>query len=299
METMHRVVVYAHYDRDNVIDDYSVEQIKELSTVASVIFVSTSCLPLIEEQKISLYTKKVICRENVGYDFLSYRTGYEEALKLGLRIDELVLCNDSVYGPFTPLVPFFSRAEHKRCDFWGVTSSRINGWHLQSYFLVFRKQVLDSDVFIRFMKSITILNDKSSVIREYEVGISRILITNGFKPFCIGSDSYLERFKILADFLFMSSSSFSTRLKKFLKYAVRFFVTKKYNHSLTHWKYLIKSGIPFLKIELVRINAGDLATLSDIKPFIPDHWYSIISKHLDRTAAGYRSATKEYKNDCE
>lgn len=296
METMHRVVVYSHYDRDNIIDDYSVEQIKELSTVASVIFVSTSSLPSVEEQKISVYTKKIICRENVGYDFLSYRIGYEEALNLGLEIDELVLCNDSVYGPFTPLAPFFSRAEPIHCDFWGVTSSRINGWHLQSYFLVFRKQVLVSDFFKRFMKSITILNDKASIIQEYEIGISQILITKGFKPFCIGSDSYLQRFRILADFLFLSSSRLSTRLKKVLKYAIRFFVTKKYNHSLTHWKYLIKNGIPFLKIELVRINAGDLATLSDIKPFIPDHWYGIISKHLDRTAAGYHSAKKSIKN---
>ena len=46
-----------------------------------------------------------------------------------------------------------------KCDFWGITDSSEINYHLQSYFLVFKKNVIQSNTFKIFWDGVKILND--------------------------------------------------------------------------------------------------------------------------------------------
>jgi lipopolysaccharide biosynthesis protein len=72
----------------------------------------------------SLYWK-----EESGWDFSAYAVALSELARLSPGADVLVM-NDSVYGPFKPLVPFMDAAPWR---FTGFTGNSLEENHVQSY----------------------------------------------------------------------------------------------------------------------------------------------------------------------
>ena len=64
-------------------------------------------------------------------------------------------------------------------DFWGLTNKYTDlkniRYHLQSYFLAFRKNVFLDIKFQDFVSNIKKLNNKSQIINLYEIGLSEFL----------------------------------------------------------------------------------------------------------------------------
>ena len=120
------------------------------------------------------------------YDFGSYKKGLTFARVSGLledgSTDELVMMNDSCFGPVYPFPEAFRNMEDEPCDFWGMTGFRGEGYdhHLCSYFLVFRKAVLDTAVLDEFFERIRGNFDRYKVISKLETKLTRFLQLNGF-----------------------------------------------------------------------------------------------------------------------
>ena len=101
------------------------------------------------------YVNEVVVRENLGFDIGAYKRvildiKYKNRLK---KFDELVLCNNSFYGPFISFKSIFDKMEKSKADFWGISSSERNlVQHIQSYFLVLRYNILNGDEFIRYLE---------------------------------------------------------------------------------------------------------------------------------------------------
>jgi lipopolysaccharide biosynthesis protein len=70
-----------------------------------------------------------------GYDFSAYAVGLTELVRHASGSDVMVL-NDSMLGPFAPLVPFI---EHAPWRLTGLTASALEENHLQSFAFVVRK----------------------------------------------------------------------------------------------------------------------------------------------------------------
>ena len=114
--------IFAHYDRDGIVDEYVLHYLKVLrQNVKQLIFVTTAGLDAQSVNMVRALDIEVIERANEGYDFYSYKVGIEQ-LSLD-QYDSLMLCNDSVYGPFDDLAPLFERMDESKCDFWGITES--------------------------------------------------------------------------------------------------------------------------------------------------------------------------------
>ena len=60
------------------------------------------------------------------------------------KVEELLLTNSSIVGPLQPLAPLWQNSSVKQCDFWGLTDNDEFGCHLQTYFMVFRRQVIQA-----------------------------------------------------------------------------------------------------------------------------------------------------------
>lgn len=180
------LAIFASYDCQNIVHEYVLTCLRELSKVADVIFVSDNALSQKEQEKLIPYTIERLCYHHGMYDFGSYKLGYLQAYENNLlyNYEGLIFCNDSVFGPFYPLDEVIGQIKLHPCDFGGCMKHfQKDGQnaHIQSYFIYFKKNVFTSTVFHDFVMKISKLKNKQDIIMCYEVGLSVYLENNGFK----------------------------------------------------------------------------------------------------------------------
>lgn len=163
--SFHKLCVFAGYDRDCLIDYHVIYYLRKLHELGcEIVFVSTAeGINPRETEKIRPFCRRVIVRENIGYDFGPWKVGLEYVDDVK-RFSCVILANDSVYGPLQDLRQVFSQMETTNADFWGITDSWRYQHHLQSYFLVFRTRALHSKEFQEFWTNLPYYVFKHSVI---------------------------------------------------------------------------------------------------------------------------------------
>ena len=177
---MKRLAIYAHFDPSLQVARHVFYHLEQLGRLGfQVCFVSNSEIVPESQSQLARICERVIVRENTGLDFGMWRRALADH-DLS-RFDELLLTNSSVVGPLQPLAPFWQTPALSNCDFWGMTDNAIPAPHLQSYFLVFRRQVIQSLRFMEFWRSVLPYTDKVQLIWSYEVGLTRWLVESGFK----------------------------------------------------------------------------------------------------------------------
>lgn len=184
-----RVTIFAHYDKDDVIDDYVIRYLKALKKLSNIIFVSDSDLPEVQLAKIKDIVMESCAKKHGEYDFGSYKRGCEIFYKQGLHhdVDELIFVNDSCYVTACLENVFREMEARQAVDFWGmVENTNEFPVHIQSYFMVFHKAVMHHPSFIQFMKDVVKQDSKKEVIVHYEVGLTQLLMNVGFRK-----DSYM------------------------------------------------------------------------------------------------------------
>ena len=70
------LAIFASYDSEQIVHEYVLTYLRELSKVADIIFVSDNSLSLTEQGKLTPYTLQCICYHHGMYDFGSYKLGY-------------------------------------------------------------------------------------------------------------------------------------------------------------------------------------------------------------------------------
>ena len=109
-ESTNNTAIFAHYDKDCIIDDYVLFYLKELKNVADrIIFVSDCELDEEQISKLKGIVDYTLAQKHGEYDFGSYKRGIQLAMENGLyeNTDNLILLNDSCYGPFGSLKNLF------------------------------------------------------------------------------------------------------------------------------------------------------------------------------------------------
>ena len=248
--------IFSHFDKDDIIDSHVVNYIKKIfECKIDIIFVSTARqLSDNEIEKIKNYCKNIIIKENIGYDFGAWKTGIKYLGKNLKKYDRLIVCNDSVYAPLFPLSGMFEKMKGKGLDFWGITDNYEIKYHIQSYFMVFGKDILSDPEFIKFWKNYRVYKIKKNIIKKYEIGLSQLLLHKGYK---VGS--YCE-FKKLSSKIVCNSSHVFWR------------------------KLIIDMKCPVLKVELLRDNPVKV-DIADWERFIIGRTiydFDLIHNHLKR-----------------
>ena len=172
-----REAIFAHYDRHGIVYPYVMYQLSELCRCGfRITFVTSS--PSVSDEYVKLLTelcRQIIVRKNYGYDFGSYKDGLKYIGDLK-NIEQIILANDSTYGPLWPLTDLLSAFSPEQCDFWGVTDSWQNGYHLQSYFIAFYPAAFLSSTFQRFWHNFPYISKKELSIRRGELEFTRSLL---------------------------------------------------------------------------------------------------------------------------
>lgn len=182
-----RTAVVASYFGSGVLPDSLLYLLKGLREVADNIVYVADCPVLPDEvKKLDGLVYIAHFERHRQYDFGSYRRGLELARKKGLLdpavADELVLINDSNYGPVFPFTESFGVFASRDCDFWGFTGYNAFGnLHISSYFYVFRRAVIDSGKLDEFLSAVQGRVERDKVIVKFEFRLTQFLADCGFK----------------------------------------------------------------------------------------------------------------------
>lgn len=244
--------VYSHFDKSSSVQQYVFDALESLKkTGFNILFVSTS--PSINEDSLCTlrqHTSIVALRENTGYDFGSYKMGIQHLYTSQTSLSQLVLTNDSVFGPLFDLTGIVERST--KYDLYGMTDSFDRLYHLQSYFIIYSQRVLASPCFSEFWHSVQLVdmskpNFKQEIIDHYEVGGTQFFMK---KQFSVGAEfSFKSIIKHQFD-LFLEQLESASRKPNFN--TQQFFIGSNSTHS--YWEELIKMGFPYIKRELLTKN---------------------------------------------
>lgn len=175
--TKKRVCIFSFFERTGYVDDYVIVLLKELSFVTDrLIIVVNGTIDIRGKNIFYGFTDEIYIRKNMGYDAGAYKYALREILKKEEldKYDEIIFCNDTFFGPFCSWKEIFEKMEHVTCDFWG-----LNGFfhvvfaHIQSYFLVFRKGIIQMQLLHRYFQenideTTTEIND---IYCQFETGL--------------------------------------------------------------------------------------------------------------------------------
>ncbi|MDB5395015.1 MAG: polysaccharide biosynthesis protein-like protein [Rhodospirillales bacterium] len=285
-----KVCVFAHFDRKGIIHEYVLFYLRSLRMAGfKIIFVSNAAtLDPAGLAEVRDLAHLVLRRSNVGYDF----GGYKDAISMipdAAKLDFLLLANDSVYGPFSPIADMLAGIDPARAQFWGLTDSWEGAYHLQSYFLLFGREALGHEAFAKFWRRVRYINSKSYVIRRYELGLSRQLMKGGLRGLALFSARDASRIVIEeVGAGALRNPALDGVSKTYLK-RMHGAVERGGTLNISHFfwdRLILKMGCPFLKRELLEKNPVAVPYVSrwqEVIGGVSDYDTDLIMRHLEVT----------------
>lgn len=184
---MRRICLFAGYDPNDKIQDYVVYMIQKLAQISDVYYMGNGNFPPEELFKIAPYSKMFYTSRHRQRDYGSWqRLITQIGWKQLLSYDQLILCNDSVYGPLTDLSDIFAEMKGRGYDFWSITADYSYNYHLHSYFMVFNNDIIRNKAFQNFWNLIP----QRSETRSCTFELTPLLLDEGF----IGN-SYIRSYR--------------------------------------------------------------------------------------------------------
>lgn len=233
-----KLAIYAHFNDSERIVAFAWPYLKCLKELGHrIIFVSNSPICRQDTDRLESNEISVILRENSGLDFGMWKAALAE-VELD-EVNQLILTNSSIVGPLHPLGPIFETAKTWQCGFWGMTENTFLRRHLQSYFLVFEREVLRSEFFRLFWENVVILEEKQQIILSYEIGLSSWMSQHGFE-----GKAYITEDQVWSEY---RKSRTAIQL---LAEVIRGKLNPPENVTLEFPDFLLSMGMPFLKCSL-------------------------------------------------
>ena len=193
------------------------------------------------------------------------------------RYDRVILANDSAYFPACDPAPFLEALREQSCDVWGASDSLSGGrYHLQSFFLALsrdgRRTILPE--LTRRIGSHP-APTKLSLIQHFEIGLTQHALEEGLSVGAFRSVKDLARY----------SSPLHELLSPPDARPLSPLVLTITNQTHHFWRHTIRSGLPFLKVELLRDNPLDV-DLSDWERELAGAACTpaMVRAHLDRVS---------------
>lgn len=189
-----KALVYVIFESEARLQEYKLRFLQALAPlVDDVIVVVNGQLHDDDINTLEAYGK-VLTRDNKGYDTAAFREGIFAFGKDKLKdYDQLLLVNDTNIGPMRDLSQVFQEMADKQLDFWGisfgeeqedVTKENPYGYipkHLQSYFLVIEKLMLNDDDFYEYWTHLTDTDSRDKAIGRHETRFTKHFADLGYR----------------------------------------------------------------------------------------------------------------------
>jgi hypothetical protein len=270
-----KLVLFMHFDRYGNVRPQILHYIKELTgNGRSVVFITNAGkLTPVAMANLQAICAGIIIRKNQGYDFGAWRDAIEFLQLPRPETEELILANDSIFGPIKPLAPMLAKLDYSKADIWGLTESWQYRYHLQSFFLAFGRAALTSPAFAKFWDSVRPVPMKVFIVRAYEIGITQAMAKGGL--ICAAVWPYQQLLEMVDQTELEKLIAFEENdlgkldpmhiTRKLHVLRIRDAVARRIpvNASADLWRQLLISGFPFIKRELLRDNPTQVEDVHD------------------------------------
>lgn len=186
-----RLMIYVVYDRRGELDsfvEYALAGLREHCD--HILAVVNGSLSDAARARLAEVTDDILVRENRGYDIWAHKEGMAHVGDLS-GFDEVVLANDTWFGPVRPYGPVFERLARERLHLWGMTDhaeqvpNPFTGegrlpYHLQSFWLVARKALFMSDPWRDYWRELPVMNRYEDAVLLHETIFTEYFTDRGF-----------------------------------------------------------------------------------------------------------------------
>jgi lipopolysaccharide biosynthesis protein len=269
--------LFAHYDRDDLVDPYVVIYLKALRKADVDIVFITATQDEGQLAKVKPLVSRILVKNEAGRDFGSWWLALKMlGVDCGNGYDRVIFANDSIYFPVRPIEPLFADMEMKGYNLYGLSDSReADAYHLQSFFLAFDKKA-QAAVFPRFIERFrrNYVLTKWGQIREYELGLTQTAQEAGLS--------------VGAYFSIDDAREDVARNPTLARWSTIRHGPGHLNPTHDLWDLMIGHyGWPGLKIELLRDNPRNVDGFEALPRLIADGDIAIkeIKAHLERVMA--------------
>ncbi len=270
-----KLVLFMHFDSRGVVRQQLLDYMRDLAENGRGIVFVTNSGKLRPEAMRALQglCAAVIIRRNVGYDFGAWADALHELGLPRAGTEEVILANDSVFGPLLPLGDVLRRLDYSKAEIWGLTESWQVRYHLQSFFLAFGPAALRSETFAKFWNGVRPVPAKSYIVKTYEIGVTQAMVKGGLR--CAALWTYETLIKlvnrdeleklILAEETELGRADPIQITRKLQVLRIRDAVARRValNPTSDLWRQLLLSGFPFIKRELLRDNPTKVEDVGD------------------------------------
>lgn len=191
-ESGRRVVVYSIWDRRGGVEDFVLHALGALRPHADHLLVVVNGT-LSDEARSALGARvdEILVRENTGFDIAAYQAALTHLGPALADFDELVLCNDTWFGPIRPFAPVFDRMQDRELDFWGMTDhprlepnpftgGGVLPEHLQSFWIAVRRRMHQSSEWKRYWDELPVFASYEDAVQRHEVLFTQVFRDAGF-----------------------------------------------------------------------------------------------------------------------
>ena len=203
------------------------------------------------------HVDQVLIRRDHGRDFSSWMVAFWHLREELARYPNLLLINDSMFGPYRPMAPVMERIRASRADIVGLTDSWETNYHLQSYFVMFKNGSAFEDHMRAFVREFAFPNKKEDVIAQGEVALGKAMSESG-----LGVEALFPYEEVAAKWL----ASYSSRIARWRRSPER----KSGSRVIREGVVLSNSGHSDFAIDFLTNVAGDIRHL---RPLNPTHFF--------------------------
>lgn len=269
------VALYVHFSASGRVSALVLRQLDGLAAAGfAIVFITMAeRVPEADWQAVRSRAALVAQRHNFARDFGAWQELAAEAQRRWPNATELLLANDSVLGPITPLPPLLAALRAGGEGFFGLTESLQGGPHLQSYFLLARGPAAVADLF-GFLRAMVMSHSKWLVVQRGELRLARWMRDRGHRVAALFGYERLvaaaladpaERGQLAASHPRLAGLEALPAADRAALLAAR-----PLNPTQHLWLALVRRlGFPYLKTELIRRNPGRLPQVAQWRSVVP------------------------------
>ncbi|MBP1077981.1 rhamnosyltransferase [Microbacterium terrae] len=140
--------------------------------------------------KLEPVSDEILVRENVGFDIWAHKEALDHVGAGLTEFDEVVLTNDTWFGPVRPYGPVFERMQGRAVHFWGMTDHAEEvpnpftnegrlPYHLQSFWIAVRREMFLSEAWGQYWRDLPEMPSYFDAVLKHEAVFTEYFTDRG------------------------------------------------------------------------------------------------------------------------
>ncbi|QIG38321.1 hypothetical protein G5T42_01545 [Microbacterium sp. 4R-513] len=187
-----RLVVYVVFDRRGDVDDYIPLALSGLREHAARVLVVVNG-KLTDQGRAALepVSDEILVRDNEGFDIWAHKAALDHVGAGLAEFDEVLLTNDTWFGPVRPYGPVLERMGERAVHFWGMTDHAreepnpftgkgVLPYHLQSFWIAVRREMFLSEEWASYWRDLPAMPSYFDAVLKHEATFTEHFTDRGY-----------------------------------------------------------------------------------------------------------------------